>query len=172
MGLWSKGLERAQSGEIRLDEIYIPDDLLRHVKGNIYTVNTGVLVKRYKDDLPKDRLDMSKPQLIWWVKFEDRHLSALNFAITDPLNEIYMMGGTIMSFFEISDYNTNIITERENVKSNFIDTIRNIGRTGGYHARTLDKKEFSNLKHIVRYMCKYIKPKPYCETLFYDWLKK
>ena len=172
MGFLSKTYDRYRTGEARLEEFKVPDDLLKHLSGDLYTVNTGILVKKYKDELPKDRLDMSKPQLIWWGKFMDRQLLEINFAITDPSSEIYMTGGSRMTYFEISDYQTNIITEREHVKSNFIDTIRNIGRTGGYHARTLGVKEFNELKRLVRYMSQYIKPKEKYEKMFYEWLKK
>ena len=170
MGLWSKGIERSQTGEIRLGEIHVPDDLLKEIYSNTYTVNTITLCKMFKE-FPKTRkLDMSRHQFIWWGKFMYRSLLETNFVITDPTSEIYLVGGNRCSKLLISKYDTNIITERYNVKSNFIQTIKNIGRTGGYNCVNLDGKDFSNLKHIVRYMSNFIEPKSNCKDLFYEWL--
>lgn len=170
MGLWAKGFKRSETNIERKEDFFVPNDLLNNIAHDIYTINTGVIVNRYKTEFPKSRLDMSKSQIIWWAKFEDRHLSAINFAITDPSSEIYVIGGTRMSYFKISDYQTNIITERSNVKSSFIDTIRNIGRIGGYHARDLDQKEFLYMKRLIEYMSNFIKPKKGHGDLFYSWL--
>ena len=171
MGLWTKGLKRARAGELRLDEIYIPDDLLQYRYCDTYTVNTGIICKMYKE-LPKSKkLDISIPQFIWWSKFEYRRLSEINFAITDPSSEIYITGGTRCTSLLISNYDTNIISNRYNVKCNFIQSIKNIGRTGDYWCVNLDDKEFSNIKHVIKYISEYVLPKHNCKEQFYKWLK-
>lgn len=170
MGLWSKVIDRSKNSEIRLEDIYIPDDLLKEIYSNTYTTNTRALSMMYKE-FPKTRkLDMSRHQFIWWGKFMYRSLLETNFVITDPSCEIYVMGGTRCPEFKISKYDTNIITDRYNTKCDFLQSIKNIGKTGGYCCVNLDGMDFSNIKHVIRYMTNFIKPKSNCKDLFYEWL--
>lgn len=174
MGLWSKGIERSQTGEIRLDEIIIPENLLKTNRFNDNFINIQSITNMLRQNNYQihKKLDMSKPQFIWWGRFYDRTLVENLFVITDPVSEIYVVGSESSYFLKISNYNKNILTQRSNVKSNFIQTIKNIGRTGYYWSMNLDNKNYSILKHLIKHVSKTVKPYPTCEKIFYEWLDK
>ena len=156
MGIWSKGLERAQTGEERIEDINI--DLIFESWGSKY-ININLLLEPYKKK--HSILDLTKSQVISWSIYKWNRLSLKPekrgnaFIITDGESKKYMYYNNNKGILTAGDYTENLLTNKENVKSTFVQSLKRLKYTTPI-VYDLTSNEIKQIKKTMKYVNKQI----------------
>lgn len=150
MGLWSKGINRSRNDEQRLEDVNT-DLVGEYFDGQKY-IRINNLFRPYNKEYTS--LDLSRPQVIKWpvYKSQGRYGGSsqvgLAFVITDSARKSYIHYNNYTNRFMVADYSRNIISEKMNVKSTFLQTLN----------RMSEKNVFNLTPESLKHLKKTLKP--------------
>lgn len=152
--LWSKGVERSREDKFRIEDLN--NGLVYEFWSTRY-IDVKTLFGDYKKLHQVEHVvDLSRPQFIKWNQLRRDRLSlkyestSTCFVITDPKSNSYVFYNSKRNVFTSAKYDENVVSDRENTKSSFVDTMKRQKKTSMYlTVLNLTDEDLRNLKRTL-----------------------